>query len=383
MRRTRVFGPAYLDRVLRVDGPLVDPSVGGPLDQSVDGELRPGRGLILRDPSGGVIEVDLPEDWPGPWGEVRLSRALMPGKAPQSRLVRGVSWQDDLGGMGAGFARAFGGELTCALGPEEDPTSRTISALLEGLGIANHPVRVEGRAADWTLLITSGPHGDKLPIGFRGCHAALDRFEERADASCDLLAVASLTNRLAASALRVPARVRFFAPAMRNMLDRSPDLASFAGAIDVLACNRREWEALEGHEAVETHVSILAVTDGPIGSVVGFRKPDGSRGEIRQPAYPRSRPPVDTNRAGEAFASTLVSALLDDGWSPGPADEAIVRRACLRASAASALVLDRADFGFPTPSEIDEALRAGIVAGSLGSIGEFGPEIGLVPRGGP
>jgi len=138
-------------------------------------------------------------------------------------------------------------------------------------------------------------------------------------------------------------------------------MARFAGRIDILGCNRREWEALADRDAVDAIIPIVAVTDGPAGSAVRFRRPDGSRGEVRVPAFPRRRPPSDTNRAGEAYASTLITALLDAGWSPGPADEALIRPAARRASAAAALVLDRVDFGFPTPSEIDAALAAGVV----------------------
>ena len=39
-RRVSVFGPAYLDRVLRVDRPLDRSGIGPPLDQSVDGEWK-------------------------------------------------------------------------------------------------------------------------------------------------------------------------------------------------------------------------------------------------------------------------------------------------------------------------------------------------------
>src|SRR4051794_1292754 len=46
-RRTQVFGPAYLDRVVRIDRPLIDPAVGPPLDQSVDGRFMFGDGLAL------------------------------------------------------------------------------------------------------------------------------------------------------------------------------------------------------------------------------------------------------------------------------------------------------------------------------------------------
>ena len=47
-RRVSVFGPAYLDRVLRVDQPLLDPALGPPLDQSVEGAWKFGANPIAR-----------------------------------------------------------------------------------------------------------------------------------------------------------------------------------------------------------------------------------------------------------------------------------------------------------------------------------------------
>jgi ribokinase len=40
-------------------------------------------------------------------------------------------------------------------------------------------------------------------------------------------------------------------------------------------------------------------------------------------------------------------------------EESLIRMAAERASAAAALVLDRLNFGFPSPGEIDAALCAG------------------------
>jgi sugar/nucleoside kinase (ribokinase family) len=373
-RRTRVFGPAYLDRVLRVDGPLVPPDVGGPLDGSVEGAWAgpPDEVLTLVDPAGGTIVVEPPGGWPGPSGRVRLARPLIAGRGAWCRRVRGTSWQDDLGGMGAGYARAFGGELIGALGPEQDATSRAVSGLLARAGVPHRPIRVPGRPADWTLLVTSGAHGDKLPIGFRGCHAALPTFGDEPRAPCDLCVVASVPNRLAASALTASrAAVRFFAPAYRNMIDRDPPLAAFAAAVDILSCNRREWEALadRDREEVARHVGVLAITDGPRGSRVRYRGEAGGWDEVRVAALPRAHPPRDTNRAGEAYAATLVTTLLDAGWSPGPLGRVLARRAAERASAAAALVLDLVDFGFPDAEAVDAALRAGRVPG--GSAGDL------------
>jgi ribokinase len=364
-RRTQVFGPAYLDRVVRVDGPLLDPALGPPLDQSIDGRgmfAESAEGLTLVDPGGRSIALELPRDWPGPTGRVLLASSLVePANGPRwSRAVKAVSWHDDLGGMGAGYAAALGGTLISALGREEDATSAAVAGLLALYAIDHHPVRLADQTADWTLLVTSGGYGDKLAIGFRGCHAALRADALATQTPCDLRVVAALPNPLAAAMLRQPrAAVRFFAPAMRNMRDRAVPVGRFAEMIDVIACNRREWESLEDREVVAWQVSILAITDGPRGSSVRFTTPIGEPGMVTVPAFPRAAPPRDTNRAGEAYAATLLATLLNGGWSPGVAKESLVRYAAERAAAAAALVLDRLEFGFPSPDAIDTALRAG------------------------
>ena len=358
-RTVQVIGPAYLDRVLRVDAPLTAEGEP-PLDQSVDGAWAFGPGLVFQDPDGRTLTVEPPSGWPGPFGNVRVSGPLGP-----TRSVRGASWHDDLGGMGAGYAAALGGTLVSALGPDGDPLSRDVTARLRAAGIEHRPIRVADAEADWTLLLTSGPHGDKLPVGFRGCHARLSEAELAASVGpCALRVVAAVENRLAAPALAAPgAGLRFFAPTMRNVRDRGAPVGRFARHVDVLSCNRREWEGLDDRESVAWQVSLLAVTDGPNGAVVRFTTPEGESGRVAVPSFPRSRPPVDTNRAGEAFGATLVTVLLDGGFTdPGRGvEESLVRAAAVRASAASALVLDRPGFGFPTAAEIDAALRAGRV----------------------
>jgi ribokinase len=360
----QVFGPAYLDRVVRLDGPLLDPQISPPLDQSVDGRWMFGEGLTLVDPAGREVAITPPPDWPGPNGRVMLSHPLLKegDKPPWRREVRAVSWQDDLGGMGAGYAAALGGELISALGPVDDRASVAIAGLLDHYGIQHKPVRQAEHSADWTLLVTSGGFGDKLPIGFRGCHAALDPAVIAAliAPSCPVRVVASLPNALSEQILRQPgAAVRFFAPAIRNMRDGECPIARFADAIDVISCNRREWESLSDREEVAWRVSILAITDGPRGSCVRFTTPAGEPGLVTVPAFERALPPRDTNRAGEAYAATLLTTLLDGGWSPGIVEEELVIHSARRAAAAAAIVLDRLDFGFPTTAEIDAALRAG------------------------
>lgn len=360
--KVQVLGPAYLDRVLHVDRRLSDPP-DGPLDLSVSGRLESGGGLTLVDPDSRRLLIQPPAGWPGPLGTIHLADAIASGPGGTTRPVAGVSWHDDLGGMGAGYAAALGGELTSALGAGDDPVSRAVSRLLDQAGIVHHPLRPPGPDADWTLLVTSGAHGDKLPIGFRGCHDAVRQLP--ALGPCDLRVVASFPNRLAAEALRAPgARLRLFAPAWRNVVDRSLPIEDLADSIDILACNRREWEAIGATETLRERLALLSITDGERGATIWYRPDDGPLKPLHQPAMPRYAPPRDTNRAGEAFAATLVAALREGGWTPRPGcSEALVRRAGQRASAAAALVLDRERFGFPTARQIDQACRAGFVAG--------------------
>jgi ribokinase len=365
-RRVLVFGPAYLDRVLRVDRPLLPPELGaGPLDLSVGGrwsaEHSPDASLILTDSHGVHLAITLPDGWPaGLPSRIELDRPLLRTSETVRHAVRGIDWQDDLGGMGAGFAAALGGVLVSALGPESDPTSARVASMLAEQGVRHHPVRVPDSEADWTLLISSGPFGDKLPVGFRGCHAALSAYPGPSSEPVDVLVAASLTNRLVRSAFdAVTARVRVFAPTLKNMTDTDPPLSAFADRVDLLCCNRQEWEALADRDAVARIIPILSITDGPIGGVVRSRAPSGSVREHFEPAFPRDHPPRDTNRAGEAYASTLLTTLLDAGWQGGPVEPDVIEHAARRASAAAGLVIGHEDFRFPTAAEIDDAVRIG------------------------
>lgn len=364
--RVRVFGPAYLDRVLRVDGPLLGYRSDSPLDQSVEGRQGFGdrNGLSLIDPSETAIAIEPPPEWPGPWGTVELDRPI--GLTAEGRCkVCGVAWEDDLGGMGAGFAAALGGELVSALGPEDDSTSRVVVSLLDRHRISSTAVRTEV-PADWTLLVSSGPHGDKLAVGFRGCHEALHPEDLTAPAALpgDVLVVCGLANRLAADVLKAPGpRLRVLAPAIRNVLDRSYPLRKLIAPVDVMCCNQAEWDALEESQEVAARLSILVVTRGPGGVLVRFTDPQGSAKSLDLPAFPRDQPPRDTNHAGEAFAAVFIASLMERGWQPesGVAEVELVREAAIRASAASALVLDRTGFGFPSAAEVDAAVARGRV----------------------
>ncbi len=361
MRTTLVIGPAYLDRVIRVDRPLME---NGVIDGSVDARNLSREGpLVIRDDRGHRIVIEGRPGLAEGLGMVEVSGRFN-DDLPWSREVFATSDTLDLGGMGAGFAKALNGDLISAIGP--DDVGRQVARLLDSHAIRHRPIRVASRQSDWTLIVSSGPHGDKLAIGFRGCHAAVQRLGEvGSEKPVDLLVVAGLPNRLAEEAAMWPAGVRFFAPAMRNMTDRDISFGSIAGKFDVISCNRREWRSAGTSEGLPDGTSLVAVTDGAEGCVLNYRDEVGTPATISLPAFPRDEPPRDTNRAGEAFAATLVSTLIDAGWTPGSMDEALVRSAGVRASAAAALVLDREDFGFPTAEEIESAVRAGKVAGVI------------------
>jgi ribokinase len=369
--RVLVFGPAYLDRVLLIDRPMVDPEIGGILDRSVPGRISGACNDANREslqlcciPDFDLLIDPLPGGWPGPVGVVENG-----GKSDgfrtidrSTRRVAGSAWHDDLGGMGAGFAKAFSGELVWLAGDREDEISREVAGLLAREGIQSRPIEVADRGGEWTLLVTSGPFGDKLAVGFRTLGDAEVSFDPIKDEPCDLLVAASMTNLRAAAALSgANAKVRLFAPSIRNMTDLEPKVSQFAKKIDILCCNALEWESLADREEVAWRVSVLVVTDGPRGATIRFTQENGEPGLIKVAAFPRQHPPTDTNRAGEAFASTLVTTLLDHHWAPGVASVDLMRLAAERASAAAALVLDRHDFGFASADEIDEAIRRGFV----------------------
>lgn len=361
-RSIRVAGPAYLDRVLRIDGPLRPGGEGPPFDRSIAGELAAGGdGLEIRGRVAALIVRPLPTSWPGPTGTVRIADETFPWRGEHE--VAASSWADDLGGMGAGYAAALGGRLDVVLGDPADPIALAIRERLDRVGVAARVLHREGFATDWTLLLTSGRHGDKLPIGFRGVLEGLaDLPTELPPRADDLLLVASLNNRLAARIFREGrATIRLFAPTSRNMADRDEPISTILNAIDVIVCNRREW-ALSGlGEGLPGPVSLASITDGPAGGSLRFRDPAGASRELHIPAFPRASPPRDTNRAGEAYASTLIRTLMDAAWTPGPVAADLLRHAARRASAAAALVLDFEDFRFPTAAEIDAALAAGML----------------------
>ena len=259
------------------------PGLGPPLDQSVDGVGRFGTGSILElvDPRGDVIEVELPDGWPGPAGVIELSHDLSTGLAraaagPRADLARRPG--RDGSGLRRGAWRDADQRPRTGRRPDQPGGRRTAGPARASTtgrsGSPDHP-------ADWTLLVTSGEHGDKLPIGFRGCHAALEpgSLEPCLQAGLRPAGRGRAAEPAGGPLSRGP---RAPGPALRpgdaeHARSRVP-VSRFAGSIDLLCCNRREWETLDDREEVAWRVSILVVTDGPAGASARFTQPRASRG---------------------------------------------------------------------------------------------------------
>ncbi|MHB0939545.1 MAG: carbohydrate kinase family protein [Armatimonadota bacterium] len=306
--RPTIFGPAYLDVVFTLDRPLL---AGGPtLDQSL-----PAIRLIPRDD--GVLEVV------GPTGD-RLVFVLPPDQAEfaatcelcepvlartqPGRMVTGeypvASAVRQLGGMGAGYAKALGGLLRMPVG--DDAVGREILQLLAQHEIDAVPALLPDCSSDTSLLLQS-PQGDKLAIGVR---QAMIRWQAGAedyalDADASALVFCGAPNALTAAVLeQAPEIPVMCAPALRNVCDRSVPLAGLAAMIDYLTLNALEWAQLDGAEEMRKHVPVITVTEGARGSRILL-----GEHEIHIPAVPFEGP-SDTNRAGETYAATFFRVLL-------------------------------------------------------------------------
>ena len=176
--------------------------------------------------------------------------------------------------------------------------------------------------------------------------------------------VASLPNEMSARVLRAPgAGVRLFAPAMRNVLDREFPVSRFAASIDVLCCNRIEWETLEDRE----EVALAALDSGRDRRAArkhgaATPAPAAIPGCCEVEAFPQESSAPRHQPGGRGLRGHVHCVRCStQGWDAGSGvvEDEMVRAAARRASAAAALVLDRVEFGFPSANEIDEASARG------------------------
>ena len=362
-----VYGPAYLDIVMRVGQPLVR-SGHAPLDKSVDGIFckngKHQNELEIQDPSGNLLILSGLNSMKHPTGRLELSHSVLDSRAMSVAVIEVV---EELGGMGAGYAAVLGGRLVSALGSNHDLPRTMIESGLKRLGIEYSPVIIEGKPTDWTLIVSSGPHGDKLPVGSRGCHSELSASVMHQHGNWELVVAASLKNELLFGVLEShPESLRVLVPAMRNCRDQQFPLRNLVGLADFISLNEHEWQELTplDRSAWWESKAILCVTRGPDGADIYWTDRSGIRQNFYQPVFPRSVPVVDTNRAGEAFASFLIQSLMAQGWSKTEMNitSEMVQRASLAGSAAAGLTIQLPNFGFPSAQEVARVLHKGVIS---------------------
>lgn len=362
-----VYGPAYLDIVMRVGLPLVAQG-HSPIDKSVDGTLQHApdlhQALELVDPSGKRLILTGLDGNRHPTGRLRLSHNLLDHPLLS---MPAIEVTESLGGMGAGYAAALGGELVSALSDIRDQPRDRIEQALQMNRVRHCPILIHGQATDWTLIVSSGRHGDKLPVGLRGCHAALRAADMIQTGPWGVVLGASLHNALLAELLAHHAdSLRVLAPAMRNCRDQLMPLGDLAGMADLISLNHHEWNELRpaDRQAWLHSDAIICVTQGPKGAHLSWVDPAGNRLTHHEPLFTRTMPPVDTNRAGEAFAAFLLRELIQQGWSKrsGPVTQEGLQWAARVGSAAAGLTVNRPGFGFPSVSELVSVIKLGQIS---------------------
>ena len=141
-----VFGPAYLDRVLAIPHPLLPAADAPSFDQSVlavSSEPLAEALVCLHGPSGDALVFHLPEGAACPGMRFILQEPLL-ARICAGRTIPCVTGDYvvetvrlQLGGMGAGYARACEGVLRAPFGADE--TGRLVQALLKDARIRVRP----------------------------------------------------------------------------------------------------------------------------------------------------------------------------------------------------------------------------------------------------
>jgi len=387
-RRVCVVGPAYVDEIVRVDGPLCPPdwqvAAGRAgrhdafrLDYTVTEARREGlpAGDVFLDLCGACADrIRVVDGGRRSGRRVRLREPRIVGTGsgadlpPLDTRVGLAGAHEEPGGMGPGYALALGARLVTAVGGRAgtpDATGQALTRAVAELGVDCRAVVVDGAATDTTLILMS-PVGDKLPVARRSssarCTADALVAAVRADAAAtdlDVSIVTSLPNPVAAAVAERLGGWKLFAPSLRNC--RSGPLGPVARAVDAMAMNATEWGAVEDADVVRGACDLIAVTRGAAGASVLFRDAAGQEREADVAAAEAPGPVVDTNHAGEAFAAALVGELILSGALDDPRGggyhEETVREAAVRASWAAALAVRRAGMAFPRRDEVAAARR--------------------------
>jgi len=357
-RRYLIFGPAYLDVVLETESPLVTGDPPLLLDQSLLALSATGR-------DDGMLEVDGPTGdrllFPLPAAQAAMAATYHLAEPVLARLlgrdttrtVNGTypvaQFRSQLGGMGAGYAKAFGGLLRTPFGGSGDApdvTGRQVLGWLAQHAIRCAPVYLPDCTSDSSLVLLSAC-GDKLAIGVREAmvHWRAAEEDRALVAEAAALVFCGAPNALLATVLSwQPGIPVMCAPALRNVCDAAVPLAAQAEGIHYLAMNALEWAQLTGRERLRDQVPVISITDGPHGSRILFRD-----GEVYIPAQPYVGP-ANTNRAGETYASTFFKVLLaeqPDFYRSGRVGEDVAAHAGAIATAQATRQLAIQEFAFP------------------------------------
>ncbi len=351
-----VIGTAYLDEFVDVEGPLC-PDGRTRIDYSRTEARRstlaePGTAFLIESPGGDSIRITDPAAESGLRITLAEDRILdAPGDGPPMRAEVSLRGRRVLlGGMGAGYALAFGGRLVLPVG-EDDAAGREMVRLLDAHGIAHRALPVAGQATDTTVLLWSSA-GDKLPIGRRTASRAVTAEALLAEHEpADLTLVTSLPSATVARLVPGLDGWVMFTPSLRNV--REGGLGEIAQHVDAIAMNRIEWRGAE--REIGERCPLVTVTRGPEGAAVRFRDESGA---LRWTEVPAAPVPVlaDANRAGEAFAAGFLSALVERQWPEamqrGRYNAEAVREAAWFGSLAAALELGIRELAFPSRDAI-------------------------------
>lgn len=352
-----VFGPAYLDIVVVIDQPLVTAFADITLDQSLPASRSEGRDdgqLMLIGNNGDALSLQLPPQCSSFASTYYLSEPVLARHwgTQATEIVSGNYYisqlHTQLGGMGAGFAKALSGLLCAPFG--YDKTAKAVTNELLQHDIEFSPQYLPVVNSDSSLVILS-PKGDKLAIGVREAmlHWHVTAHNKQLVNNAEIVVFCGAPNAFMAEVLAVchPQTFIMCAPSFRNIIDPVVPFASLVPAIHYLTLNRQEWERLPDKDAYRHDIPIISVTDGPHGSV------------IYQPAKAIMKIPtqavqgdIDSNRAGETYAAAFLKYLLHAGIPPvsqirDGLPRQLVKRAALYATAQAVKQLSLTAFAFP------------------------------------
>lgn len=310
-----IFGPAYLDVIIEVDGPLVpgDPTLF--LDQSLPAtQFVPADDGVLRlcGSNGDRLIFPLPPEGQEAGGTCYLQEPVLARLLDPETLITVAGeysvtrFTTQLGGMGAGYAKALNGTLRMPLG--KDAVGRRVLAELAQYEIKAVPSYLPDCSSDSSLVILS-VRGEKLAVGVR---EAMVRWQVTADdrtlvADASALVFCGAPNKFIAEVLSQRSGIPVMcAPALRNVCDQSMPLANLAVGIHYLTMNALEWENLAVRDQVRAQVPVITITEGPRGSKVLLHGE-----EVTIPPAPYEGT-ADTNRAGETYGATFFTTLLNE-----------------------------------------------------------------------